>query len=137
MATTTATPEPSATPSGVVSLANYWVGSTSATPGSTIEVGYTIDNGTGRTERIELGASVKATGQASWATGSVSDPSHDVVAVVPPGISNHVRYFTLSSGVRGGLYDVAWGLRDPGTDDRVALVAAPSVLRVQGIVAAP
>ena len=56
---------------------------------------------------------------------SISDPSHDVVAVVPPGISQHVRYFTLSPGLRAGAYDIAWGLRNPSTGSRVALVAAP------------
>jgi hypothetical protein len=120
-----------------VTLTNYWVGSATSRPGSTIAVGYVIDNQTGATARIELGASVKASSQLSWATDSISDPSHDVVAVVPPGISQHVRYFTLSSGLHAGSYDIAWGLRNPSTGSRVALVAAPKALHVQGIVPAP
>ena len=132
-----ATPAASPTPSGTVTLANYWVGSTTGHPGTTIEVGYVIDNQTGVTARVELGASVKASSQLNWATDSVSDPSHDVVAVVPPGISRHVRYFTLSPGLRAGPYDIAWGLRNPSTGSRVALVAAPSALYVQRIVPAP
>jgi hypothetical protein len=121
----------------VVTLANYWVGSTTTHPGTTIAVGYVIDNETGKTAHVELGASVKASSQLSWAADSISDPSHDVVAVVPPGISRHVRYFTLSPGLRAGSYDIAWGLRNPSTGTRVALVAAPSALRVQRIIPAP
>lgn len=132
-----ATPLPSPTPSGIVTLANYWVGSTSSRAGSTIAVGYEIDNQTGATARIELGASVKASSRLNWATDSISDPSHDVVAIVPPGISRHVRYFTLSPGLRSGSYDVAWGLRDPTTGGRVALVAAHSALRVERVIPAP
>jgi hypothetical protein len=128
---------PSPTPSGIVTLTNYWVGSASSHPGSTIAVGYVINNQTGATARIELGASVKASSQLSWAQDSISDPDHDVVAVVPPGISQHVRYFTLSPGLRAGSYDIAWGLRNPSTGDRVALVAAAKALRVQGVIPAP
>ncbi len=136
-ATKTALPTPSPTPSGIVTLTNYWIGSATSRPGSTIAVGYVIDNQTGATARIELGASVKASSQFSWAKDSISDPSHDVVAVVPPGISQHVRYFTLSSGLRAGSYDIAWGLRNPSTGSRVALVAAPKALHVQGVIPAP
>jgi hypothetical protein len=136
-ATALPTPVPSPTPSGVVTLTNYWVGSTTAHPGTTIAVGYVIDNQTGATAHVELGASVKASSRLSWAADSISDPSHDVVAVVPPGISRHVRYFTLSSRLPAGSYDIAWGLRNPSTGSRVALVAASDALRVQGIVPAP
>jgi hypothetical protein len=120
-----------------VTLANYWVGSTTTHPGTTIAVGYVIDNQTGKTAHVELGASVKASSQLSWAADSVSDPSHDVIAVVPPGISRHVRYFTLSPGLRAGSYDIAWGLRNPSTGRRVALVAASSALHLQRILPAP
>lgn len=96
-----------------------------------------IDNQTGTTAHIELGASVKASNRLSWAADSISDPGHDVVAIVPPGISRHVRFFTLGTGLRPGSYDIAWGLRNPSTGSRVALVAAESALRVQGITAAP
>lgn len=136
-ATAHATPVPSPTPSGVVTLTNYWVGSTTTHPGTTIAVGYVIDNRTGATAHVQLGASVKASSRLSWATDSISDPGHDVVAVVPPGISRHVRYFTLSRGLRSGSYDIAWGLRNPSTGARVALVAAQSALRVQRIIPAP
>jgi hypothetical protein len=141
----TATPRPTPTdpatpspiPSGIVTLTNYWVGSATSHPGSTIAVGYVINNQTGATAHIELGASVKASSQLSWAQDSISDPSHDVVAVVPPGISQHVRYFTLSPGLRAGSYDIAWGLRNPSNGDRVALVAATKALHVQGAIPAP
>ena len=138
-ATATEQPSPTAspTPSGEVTLANYWVGSSVTRPGTTIAVGYVIDNQTGATARIELGASVKASNQLNWATESISDPGHDVVAVIPPGISRHVRYFTLRPGLRAGSYDIAWGLRNPSTGSRVALVAAPSALRVQKVIPAP
>src|ERR1700686_194059 len=62
-------PPPTATP---VPPANYWVGPTSTRPGTTIEVGYVIDNQTGKTEDVELGASVKASSRLNWATDSVS-----------------------------------------------------------------
>jgi hypothetical protein len=131
-ATSLPSPTPSPTPAGTVTLTNYWVGTATASPGSTIEVGYVIDNETGRTARVELGASVKVSSRLSWASAAISDPSHDVVAVVPPGVTTHVRYFTLASGLRAGSYDVAWGLRDADTGARVALAAASDALRLRG-----
>jgi hypothetical protein len=77
-----------------------------------------------------LGASVKSNRSLSWAGGSFSDPSRDVIATVPPGISTHIRYFAIPPGIHPGTYDVAWGLRDAATGQRDALVAASSVLRV-------
>jgi hypothetical protein len=94
-----------------------------------IEVGYVIDNGTGRTASIMLGASIKADHVSTWAD-SVSDPAHDVIAVVPPGLSTHYRYFALSPALRPGPYDVAWGLRDEHTGERDALAASSAALRV-------
>lgn len=132
-ATPTVTPTPLPTPSptpGVLTLARYWVGSLHALPGQTIAIGYVIDNGTGRTERIMLGASLKSDRILNWATQALSDPPHDVVAIVPPGITTHTRYFTLPRGLRPGSYDLAWGLRDAVTGVRDALVAAPAVLQV-------
>jgi hypothetical protein len=128
----TATPRPMPTPSpttGTVELAQYWIGSTSAQPGSEISVSYVISNGTGHTVRVMLGASVKSTRTLSW-TSSIADPSHDVLAIVPPGTSTHLRYFTLPSTLRAGRYDVAWGLKDPVTGGREALTFAPAVLSV-------
>jgi hypothetical protein len=126
----TAKPRPTATAlSGVTTLTNYWISQTAAPRGTTIAVGYTIDNGTGTTERVMLGASIKPTSVRTWGR-SISDPFHDVVAVVPPGVTTHVRYFTLSSGLRPGAYDVAWGLRNAATGTPVALVSAPVSLRV-------
>jgi hypothetical protein len=130
-ATPTATPQ--LTPTlGTITLARYWVGTLQVRRGQTISVGYVIDNGTGHTARVLLGASVKATRALSWAGAAVSDPYHDAVAVVPPGISTHVRYFTLPVGIRPGFYDAAWGLRDAATGRRDALVTAAAVLRVIG-----
>lgn len=124
---------PSPTPmTGIVTLANYWVGTAQARRGQTVSVGYVINNGTGSTTRVMLGASIKAARVVSWVSGTVSDPAHDVVAVVPPGITTHVRYFTLPHRVRPGVYDVAWGLRDAASGARDALVMAPSVLQVAG-----
>lgn len=128
--TPTTAPRPTAT-TGIVTLARYWVGTLRARPGQTIEVGYVIDNQTGHTARISLGASIKGSHYLSWGT-SVSDPSHDVVAIAAPGVTTHVRFFTLPTGLSRGVYDVAWGLRDPVTGAREALVAAPGVLRVRG-----
>jgi hypothetical protein len=113
-----------------VTLARYWVSTTSAVAGETVSIGYVIDNGTGRAERLELGASIKSDRVLSWLTGQINDPPHDVVAIVPPGVSTHVRYFTLPRGLRSGVYDVAWGLRDATTGQREALVAAAEALRV-------
>jgi hypothetical protein len=76
-----------------------------------------------------LGASIKPSSVATWGR-SISDPFHDVVAVVPPGVTTHVRYFTLAHGLHPGQYDVAWGLRNAATGSPVALVAAPVSLRV-------
>ena len=55
---------------------------------------------------------------------------HDVVAIAPPGVSTHLRYFTLASSLRPGAYDVGWGLRDAATGQSVAFLAAPGTLRV-------
>jgi hypothetical protein len=115
---------------GIVVLSRYWVSSAVARAGTTIGVGYVIENGTGSTQHVLLGASIKPGRVLSWLS-SISDPSHDVVATVPPGVSTHIRYFTLSSRLRPGAYDVAWGLRDAATGRRDAIVAAPSALEVR------
>jgi hypothetical protein len=114
-----------------VTLARYWVGSLRAHRGETIEVGYVVDNETGRTVHVMLGASIKADRVLSWSS-SISDPGHDVIAAVPPGVSTHYRYFTLSSALRPGPYAVAWGLRDVRSGQRDALVATNAALRVTG-----
>jgi hypothetical protein len=134
--TVTATKTPVATPtstqtSGTVTLANYWVATPHARRGQTIAVGFIINNGSGHTLHLMLGASIKSDRVQSWAY-SLSDPAHDVVAVVPPGMSTHIRYFTLPSALKAGAYDVAWGLRHAGSGRRAALVAADAVLRVSG-----
>lgn len=135
--TSTATPAPTSTAlptptpaSGAVTMTRYWIGALQARAGQTMSVGYVIDNGTGRTVRLLLGASLKPSRSPSWAIGTLNDPAHDVVAIVPPGRSTHVRFFTIPPGIRPGSYDVAWGLRDALTAQRDALVVAPGVLRV-------
>jgi hypothetical protein len=114
---------------GEVALSNYWVNGQTARSGQTIAIGYLIRNDTGRTERIMLGASLKPRSALSW-TAAINDPYHDVVAVVPPGATVHVRYFTLPAGLRPGTYDVAWGLRDAASGRRLGLAFAPSVVTV-------
>lgn len=121
-----ARPTPTA---GTVTLTRYWISTTLAHRGSTIGVGYVIDNETGRTDAIMLGASVKSTSTLSW-LAAINDTSHDVIATVPPGVSTHSRFFTLPTRLRPGLYDVAWGLRDAGTGASDAVVSADGVLRV-------
>jgi hypothetical protein len=127
----TATPSPAPSPTtGIVTLVRYWVGSPSARPGQTVAMGYVIDNATGHTVRVMLGASLKASASPNWVTGAISDPAHDVVAEVPPGTTTHERFFTLPR-VKRGSYDVAWGLKDASTGGRVALVSAGSALQVR------
>jgi hypothetical protein len=127
----TATPKATATPTpGTVELTRYWVATVAAHPGQTIAVGYVVDNQTGHTVHVLLGASLKSSSSPSWAVSALSDPAHDVVGTVPPGVSTHTRYFTLPAHLRSGIYDVAWGLRDAATGARDALVAAPAVLHV-------
>ena len=128
--TRTPRPTPSPTP-GTATLARYWVGTAIARPGNTIAIGYVIANDTGHTAHIALGASLKSSHALSWLAGGVNDPEHDVVAIVPPGISTHSRYFTLPPHLRAGYYDVAWGLRDPRTGQRIALVMASAAIRVR------
>lgn len=126
----TRAPRPTASPTpGIVVLARYWIGNTSAPAGSTIGFGYVIQNSTGRTARVMLGASIKSTHVLSW-LDSISDPSHDVIATVPPGITTHIRYFTLARTLHAGTYDVAWGLRDTATGRSLAVVWAPASLHV-------
>lgn len=125
-------PTPTATPgTGIVTLARYWVGSTTVQPGQTVSIGYVIDNGTGHTVRVSLGASIKSSHVYSWLSGQINDPYHDVVAIVPPGISTHIRYFTLPRTIRAGTYDVAWGLSNATNGGRDALVAARDALHVR------
>lgn len=127
----TATPHPTPQPTtGTIVLTNYYVTSSSARTGQTVSVVYTIDNGTGHTVHLMLGASIKSMRVANWAAGAINDPSHDVVAVAPPGITTHLRYFTLAPSLRPGAYDVGWGLRDAATGQSVAFLAAPGALRV-------
>lgn len=133
--TSTVTPLPSPTvtaTTGIVTLTRYWVGTPQVSPGATIAVGYVIDNGTGQTQHLLLGASIKPSRDLNWASSSISDPFHDVVATIPPGISMHTRYFTLPARLRAGSYDVAWGLRDDATGARTALVTAAGALQVVG-----
>jgi hypothetical protein len=115
-----------------VRLSNYWVASTSARPGQTLTVHYVIENSTGVTLRLWLGASIKPVRIARWSAEAISDPEHDVVATVPVGLTTHMRYFTLSPQLSPGIYDVAWGLRDGRTGERVTLATATGVLRVGG-----
>jgi hypothetical protein len=123
------TPAPT---TGTVQLAGYAVSNASAHAGTTISVTYTVVNGTGRTERLVLGASLKSARSASWTSGVVSDPSHDVVAIVPPGTSTHLRYFTVPSSLRAGRYDVGWGLIDASSGQSVTFSAANGALNVVG-----
>lgn len=125
----TAIPVPSPT-TGTVVLARYWIGTTVARRGSIISVGYVIANGTGRTEGLSLGASIKPSRALDWATAAISDPRRDVVATVPPGTTIHARYFAIPATLRPGLYDVAWGLRNAAAGSRVAVVFSPGVLRI-------
>lgn len=128
-ATPVASPTPTPT-TGTVTLTSYWVGNSTAQPGQTVSIGYVIDNGTGHTARITLGASIKSSHVISWLSGQINDPYHDVVAIVPPGVSTHIRYFTLPSRLHAGTYDVAWGLRNAVSGGREALIAAPAALHV-------
>lgn len=124
-------PTETATPtSGTIALTNYYVSNPSARTGQTVAVVYTIDNGTGHTARVMLGASIKSKRVADWGLGAISDPEHDVVAIAPPGISTHLRYFTIASNLRPGSYDVGWGLRDAASGRAIAFLAAQGALRV-------
>jgi hypothetical protein len=109
---------------------NYWVAHERVPCGQRLAIGYVIDNATGATTRLWLGASIKPTGTPDWSTGIINDPAHDVVAIVAPGVTTHVRFFRLSAALHPGLYDVAWGLRDALTGRRVVLVAASRVVTV-------
>jgi hypothetical protein len=115
---------------GTVTLVRYWIGTTVAHPGGIMSVGYVINNGTGRTERLMLGASIKPSRALSWASATISDPSRDVVATVLPGASIHSRFFAIPTNLRPGTYDVAWGLRDADTGARQAVVFSPGVLQI-------
>ena len=114
----------------IIRLVNYWVGTPRVRRGRTVSVGYVIDNETGVTVRLMLGASIKGAHDGSWASDAISDPAHDVVATVAPGTTTHVRFFAIWPNLRPGAYDVAWGLQDAQTGRRVALVMAGDALQV-------
>lgn len=125
-----ATAPPTVNPStSSVRLDNYWVGVRQARPGTTVSVAYVIDNRTGITVRLQLGVSIKPAWALDWATQSISDPAHDVTALVPPGTTLHLRYLTIPLRLRPGAYDVAWWLRSL-SGNRISLVTAPHVLRI-------
>lgn len=115
---------------GIVRLVTYWVGTPRVPRGQTVSIGYVIDNELGVTVRLMLGASIKLAHGASWASGALSDPAHDVVATVAPGTTTHARFFTLLPNLRAGTYDVAWGLRDAQTGHHVVLATAANALQV-------
>jgi hypothetical protein len=100
-------------------------------PGETLSLHYVVDNGSGTTQRAVLGASIKGMGTGSWTTSAISDPPHDVVAILPPGTSVHLRYFRVPLDIAPGRYDVAWGLLSPLTRQRIALVTTNGGLTVQ------
>lgn len=127
-ATATVMPTPTA---GIITLARYWIGTTVARHGSTISFGYVIDNATGQSAELMLGASIKSSRTLSWVGTAISDPAHDVVATVPPGVTTHTRYFTIPSRLKPGSYDVAWGLRNSTTGQSVAVVSSIASLSVR------
>jgi hypothetical protein len=129
--TPTPTPAPTATrAAGTLTLVRYWISSVRTRRGGTNSVSYVIDNATGRTARVMLGATIKATRDLSWISAGISDPADDLIAVVAPGVSAHLRYFTVAAPARPGTYDVAWGLRNAVSGRRVALVFAPAALQI-------
>ena len=90
------------------------VGERSVRPGQLLEVVYFIENTTGATQRVLLGASILPTGlRHAWSTRGINDPRHDLVATVPPGVSLHVRFFEIPRSLSPGSYDVGWGLKTP------------------------
>jgi hypothetical protein len=127
-----AVPVPTATPVGeAIRLRNYWISPENIRPGQTLSLHYVIDNESGTTQRAVLGASIKSMGVGGWTTSAISDPPHDVVAILPAGTSIHLRYFRVPSDIPLGRYDIAWGLLSPVTFQRIALVAADGGLTVQ------
>ncbi len=121
-------PIPQAAP-GSIRLTNYWINRRSITVGELLALTYVIDNTTGMTARVWLGASLMPASDHNWAADAINDQMHDVVAVAPPGLSTHLRYFTVRRGLHIGLYDVAWGLLSL-THRPLALVTVPEELAV-------
>jgi hypothetical protein len=111
-------------------LKNYWVGASHVHRGQTISFDYVIDNPRNTVVRLWLGASLKPNSEKSWAQ-AISDPPHDVVATVAPGTTIHLRYFTVPASLHTGIYDLAWGLRDVNTGQRVELVVAHGALIIE------
>lgn len=112
-----------------VSIQSYSLDASWVNPGQTVGVRYVIVNNSGRTVDVLLGASLKSSRIAGWGA-AINDPSHDIVAAVPPGTSSHLRYFTVPSTLRPGTYDAAWGLKDSNTGAPEALVTSAAAVRV-------
>jgi hypothetical protein len=76
-----------------------------ANPGDTIQLGYNIDNISPFTLRIWLGASL------TGPSGSLSDPSHDVIVYVP-GYTHqfYYRLFSIPTTTQPGTYDITYAL---------------------------
>lgn len=131
-ATVSATATPTATvASDIVTLDRYWVGTQTAHPGASIQIGYVIQNDTGSTKHVALAASMKPS-LSSWNSAGFTDPVHEVLVAAPPGVSTHLRTFVLPRNLSPGSYDVAWGLRDAATGKRDALTSASEALRIVG-----
>lgn len=112
-----------------VNIQSYSLDASWVRPGQTVAVRYAIVNNSGRTVDVLLGASLKPSRIAGWGA-AINDPSHDIVAAVPPGTSYHLRYFTVPPTLRAGTYDAAWGLKAASTGAPEALVTSAAAIRV-------
>ena len=130
-ASATATPTATVGSNSIVTLDRYWVGTQTAHPGASIQIGYVIQNDTGSTKHVALAASMKPS-LSSWNSAGFADPVHEVLVAVPPGVSTHLRTFVLPRNLAPGSYDVAWGLRDAATGKRDALTSAAEALHIVG-----
>lgn len=123
-------PLPTASPTpGTIRIVNYWIGRRTVRRGELLSLSYVLDNETGGTLRLWLGASIMPATGRNWLTQSLSDRSHDVIATIPPGITTHLRYFLIPPRAPAGLYDVAWGLSTLSRQS-VTFVAAPRLLSI-------
>lgn len=88
------------------SLTSYSLTPTTANPGDTLTIKYTINNPTSKDIAVGLGCSIQKSGTTIW----ISDPNNDKVVNVVPGAGNYSRDFVLPSTLSSGNYKVAWRL---------------------------
>ncbi|MFC1714889.1 SPOR domain-containing protein [Candidatus Poribacteria bacterium] len=89
-----------------IALAAHRLEPAAVEPGTTLEVGYTIDSPV--SADLVLGFSIQKLDTGRW----ISDPGNDKNISIEPGGGEYIREFVLPDTLAPGKYNVAWGIWD-------------------------